>query len=217
MFRCLLERECKTLWSSRQALLRVITLYVILGLLPVFTHPGKLALQAPTALWIAAIVSLMQAFPRLLDQDYRNGCLQQLLLGADSQAMIVASKLIAFWGMQLLPLLLVTPLCAMMMHMPLVQQGLLMVSFVLGLPILLILGMLMTALSLTAKQQSVLLGLLLLPLMLPVLVISISLVHTHGEDLIKGLCLLLGIFSVALAVGPPLIIAALRLYDVRQL
>jgi heme exporter protein B len=219
IFYCLLQREVTTAWHSRADALQVLLFYVVLSLLPVFVSPAgaPMAAQAPGALWVAAMLALLLSLWRMLAEDDQSGCLVQLMLGTDSMWQWLLSKWLAYCLVQILPLMLVTPVCGLLLHMSWLAIGLLILTFCLALPILLLLGFFFSALLLSCRQKAILLALLLLPMMIPVLLLAIGVVNSAmiGGSIMQPLLLLLGVLCLAFALLPFAIVMALRLYDVR--
>jgi heme exporter protein B len=215
---CLVCREMAMVWSDRAQVLQSLVFYAFLAMLPVFVQYQGMPLQeqAPGALWVAAMLSLLLTLPRMLVADYQDGCLDQLLLGS-AVWQVLSSKLLAMLVLQMVPMMAITPLCGVLMHMQLDQVGILMVTLALGMPVLLLLGFFMATLLLTCRHQALLLGLLLLPLMLPPLLFSVGLLHDymHGGSVASGMLMLAGVLCLAMAVCPWMSVMALRLYDVR--
>jgi heme exporter protein B len=111
-----------------------------------------------------------------------------------------------------LPLALVAPLIGLQYHLPGSALWLLLVSLLIGTPVLSLLGAAGAALVLGARGAGVLLGLLLLPLYVPVLVFGAGAVTAAlaGIDPYAHLSLLGAFLAVSSLVGPWAACAALR-------
>ena len=79
-------------------------------------------------------------------------------------------KIIAHWLTTGVALLIAAPFVALALQLPTQAYGALMISLLLGTPILSLIGAVGAALTLGAKRGGVLLSLLLLPLYIPVLI-----------------------------------------------
>ena len=91
---CLICREMAMVWSDRGQVIQSLVFYAFLALLPVFVQYLDMPLQeqAPGALWVAAMLSLLLTLPRMLVSDYQDGSLVQLLLGNAIWQVLRAAK-----------------------------------------------------------------------------------------------------------------------------
>ena len=191
-----------------------------MGLIPLFFHDPAVALaqQAPEALWTALLLAQLLSLKSMLSEDHRTGCLEQIILGVDDIYQLISSKGLAHFCLQGIPILLITPLCAFMLHMPWFATGVLCLTFVLGLPILILLGFFLSVLMLIAESSAALSALILFPLMIPVLILSVGTVlgSMASGQLNESLLFLFGMFCFSLALLPLLIAQALKLYSHEQ-
>ena len=121
-------------------------------------------------LWVAAILANLLALPRLFQADWQDGTLEQLLLTAAPDSVMVAGKLTAHWLTTGLPLTLIAPLLGIQYGLEREVLWMLMATLLLGTPILSALGSIGAALTLGVRQGEMLLALLVLPLYAPVLI-----------------------------------------------
>jgi len=126
---------------------------------------------------------------------------------------LLYAKLAARWLATELPLIILTPLLGLMFHLSIFTISALSISLLLGTPILILLGSLGAALTLGLRQQGVLLGLLILPLALPVLIFGVTITTQAGTGLaIAGpLAFLAGLLILAITLLPWTIAATLRI------
>ena len=78
----------------------------------------------------------------------------------------------------MVPLILVAPVFAHIMHMPPLGYQALMLSLFLGTPVLTLLGAIGAGITVSLRQSGLLLGLLILPLYTPVLIFAVDMVKT---------------------------------------
>jgi heme exporter protein B len=155
----------------------------------------------------------MLSLPRMFAADFADGTLEQLLLAPQPLLGVVAAKIAAHWMLTGLPLTLIAPLIGLQYHLPASALGTLVVALLIGTPVLSALGAAGAALTLGARGGGALLGLLLLPLYVPVLVFGAGAVIAAQNGLEPGAHLsLLGAFlAVSSLVGPLAALAALRI------
>lgn len=137
----------------------VITLFP-LGIGP---EPQQLARIAPGIVWVAALLSSLLALERLFRDDYLDGTLEQLLLSPTPLPVTVMGKVIAHWLVTGLPLILLSPLVAMLLSLDMYSWRAMALTLLLGTPTLSFLGAIGVGLTVGLRRGGVLLSLLVLP------------------------------------------------------
>lgn len=187
---------------------------IVISLFPFALTPDPLFLQkyVPGCIWIAALLASLLSVEHVFFADMEEGNLEQLLLSQIPLPFLMLAKLSAQWIVSELPLVLLTPLLGVLFHLSLSTILILMISLLLGTPILTLLGSLGVALTLGLRQQGVLLGLLLLPLITPVLIFGVNIVQQSqaGFSIVGPLAFLAGISVFAITLLPSAIAATLR-------
>jgi heme exporter protein B len=176
-------------------------------------EPALLRAIAPGAIWVAALLSSLLSLGRLFAADHADGTLEQILLGAAPLGAVVAAKTLAHWLVSGLPLVLIAPLIALQYDLPAPLYGVLVISLLLGTPVLSLIGAIGAALTLGLRGGGVLLSLLVLPLYVPVLIMGAGGVEMAAAGMgAQGHLLLLAAMLVgAAAFAPWAIAAALRI------
>ena len=176
-------------------------------------EPALLRTMAPGILWVAALLASMLALNRLFASDYADGTLEQLLLSPEPLALLVAGKVVAHWLVTGLPLVLLAPLLAVQYDMAAGPALVLVLSLLIGTPVLSLLGAIGAALVLGARGGSVLVALMILPLYIPVLIFGAGAVGAEASGLGADAHLLLlgGLLCGAAALAPWATAAALRI------
>jgi len=193
--------------SLRQGLDAVIVLMffvitVTLFPLGVGPEPNLMARMGPGVIWVAALLSTMLSLDRLFQHDYVDGSLELMLLSPVPVEAIVLAKVFAHWLLTGLPLIVVSPLLALLMNMPAEGYGVLILSMLLGTPVSSFIGAVAGALTLGARRGGVLVSLLVLPLYIPLLIFGVSAVKAAIGDLPVGTALLF--LGAMLAAAVPL-------------
>ena len=176
-------------------------------------EPALLRTMAPGVLWVAALLASMLALNRLFASDQADGTLEQLLLSPEPLALLVAGKVVAHWLVSGLPLVLLAPLLAVQYDMAAGPALVLVLSLLIGTPVLSLLGAIGAALVLGARGGSVLVALMILPLYIPVLIFGAGAVGAEASGLGADAHLLLlgGLLCGAAALAPWATAAALRI------
>ncbi|MDA8364131.1 MAG: heme exporter protein CcmB [Gammaproteobacteria bacterium] len=188
----------------------IVTSLFPLGVGP---EPDVLSRLAPGVLWVAALLASMLSMGRLFAADHADGTLEQLTLSPHALTPLVFAKVAAHWVTSGLLLVVLSPLLAMQLNLPTHATGTLMVTLLLGTPVLSLLGSVGAALTLGVRGGGVLLSLLVLPLYTPVLIFGAGAVTASASGLdTKAYFSLLGAFLLlALAFAPWATAAALRI------
>jgi heme exporter protein B len=211
-----LRRDLRLAMRRRGDALNVLGFFVLAcAMFPLAIGPQREWLQriGPGVIWVAALLSVMLALPRLFEHDHADGTLDGMIASGRSLPLIVAGKLLAAWLVTGLPLIVVTPLLALAFSLPLETLPVMLASLLLGTPVLLGLGAVAGALTLGLKGGPTLVTLLCLPLYVPVLVFGAGAVDAQATGLSPYAHLALlaaGMLTVALA-APPVAAQALRI------
>ena len=211
----LLRRELKIAARQGTATLLVVAFFLItttlfpLGIGP---EPVLLARIAPGVLWVVALLSVFLSLDRLFQGDYEDGTLDALLFGPAPLEFIVLTKIFAHWLTSSVPLLIVAPVLARFLNIPVDGLGVLLLALTLGTPILCLIGAIGSALALSIRRGGALLSLLILPLYIPTLIFGTAAVDAaiSGLPVMPHLIVLLAMLIPAIVLAPVAAAAAIR-------
>jgi len=214
--RCIVERDLLLAWRRRADVLTTLFFFVIvISLFPlgVGPDPALLRTMAPGILWVAALLASMLALGRLFAPDHADGTLEQMALSTEPLTVIVAGKVLAHWLVSGMPLVLLSPVLALQYDLPLPSVLVLFISLLLGTPVLSLIGAIGAALTLGVRGGGVLVGVLVLPLYVPVLIFGAGAVGAEaaGVGVAAHLLLLGGALAASIALAPWATAAALRI------
>ena len=195
--------------------LMVIVFFVIAAALFPFgvgPEPNLLARMAPGVLWVTALLAAMLSFDRLFQGDFEDGTLELMAIAPLPLWLAALAKIAAHWLTTGVPLLVASPIIAIMLNLEPSGFGVLVFALALGTAIVSLVGALGAALALGSRRSGVLLSLLILPLLIPVLVFGASAVDAAigGFEARQHLMLLGGLLLACLALCPWGCAAALR-------
>lgn len=195
--------------------LAVIFFLITVTLFPlgVGPEPGVLARIAPGVLWVAALLSTMLSLDRMFQADYEDGSLEQLALSGIPLSLVCLAKIVAHWLTTGLPLLLASPVLAVLLNLPAEGYLVLLLTMLLGTPVLSLIGAIGAALTVSVRRGGVLVSLLVLPLYVPVLIFGVSAIDAtlHGLDAQPHVLLLAALTVAALPTCPFAAAAAVKL------
>ncbi|WP_371319634.1 heme exporter protein CcmB [Oceanimonas pelagia] len=214
-FTGVVRRELVSALRRRADILNPLWFFVIvITLFPlgVGPEPALLARIAPGIVWVAALLASLLALERLFRDDFIDGTLEQMMLMPCPLGVVVLAKVLAHWLLTGLPLLLLSPLVAVLLSMDMSGFAGMFWTLLLGTPILSLLGAIGVALTVGIGKGGVLLSLLTLPLYIPVLIFATSAIETAGLGLpYSGQLAILGaMLAGSVTLAPFAIAAALR-------
>ncbi len=188
----------------------VVVTMVPLGIGP---EPNLLRAIAPGVVWVAALLAAILSLARLFANDYADGTLEQMLLSSEPLTLIVLGKAAAHWLVTGLPLTVMSIVFGVVFDLGLQETGVLVVSLLLGTPVLSLIGAVGAALTLGLRGGGVLTSLLVLPLYIPVLIFGSGAVGAAASGVAyAAYLLLLGAFLLFASVLTPWAVAlALRI------
>ena len=215
-FASLLRRDLLIAVRDRSDLVNPLLFFVVvctLFALGVSPRAELLAVMAPGVIWIAALLATLLSLDRLFRSDFEDGTLEQMLLSHQPTVVLVLAKTAAHWLTTGLPLLVLSPLLALILALPLPAYGVLAATLLLGSPVLSLVGGIGVALTVGLRRGGALLSLLVLPLYIPVLIFAASAVSAAAQGLpATGQLYMLGAFlTLALTLAPLATAAALRI------
>ncbi|EXI62366.1 heme ABC transporter permease [Mannheimia granulomatis] len=189
--------------------LMVITVFPIL----MGPNPELLGKIAGGIAWVAALLSALLSFERLFRDDYLDGSLEQLMLLPLGLPQVALAKVIAHWILTGLPLILLSPIAAILLSLETHLWWALVLTLLLGTPILSCLGAIGVALTVGLRKGGTLLSLLILPLFLPVLIFAAAVLEAATLNMGYGgqLAILGAILAITLTFSPFAIAGALRI------
>lgn len=128
--------------------------------------------SAPAVLMGGGMLSVLINLNRLFERDYQDGSLARLLAQKVSLLRYVWSQLIAMNIVVVLPLVLMMPVIAAIFQLSMASVWMTLAVGALALPTMIFMGASMSALTLGLRQNTGLLLVLLLPLLVPVMIFS---------------------------------------------
>ncbi|SEM51093.1 heme exporter protein B [Pasteurella skyensis] len=216
IFSQVIKRELQIAMRKQAEILNPLWFFlIVLTLFPlaVGSDPVLLSKIAAGIVWVAALLSALLSFERLFRDDFIDGSLEQLMLISQPLPIVVLAKVVAHWLLTGLPLILLSPIAALLLSLEIQVWWALVLTLLLGTPILSCIGAIGVALTVGLRKGGVLLSLLVLPLFIPVLIFSASVLDAANLQLpYHGQLAILGAFlTIAITLSPFAIATALRI------
>ena len=172
-----------------------------LGLGPV---QEKLNIVSNAVIWVGLILAIMPSLEKLLQKDFENGWLDQIATSPIPLEIVMLSKGLSYWLIILIPLIITSPIFAILLDMDLKNIPWLVISISAGSLAISLIGLSGSALILGARRGNILLPILIIPLMTPILIFGVGVneaikINTSPYG---NLFLLLAITLVYLVISP---------------
>lgn len=210
------RRDLALAWRTRGDLVNPLGFFVVvvslfpLGMSP---DPALLSRIGPGLVWVAALLAVLLSLETLFRSDRDDGSLEQVLMAPAPLPLIVLARVVAHVLTVGLPLVVVAPLLALMLHIEGDAFAALLAGLLLGVPVLCLVGAIGAALTTGLARGGVLVALVVLPLYIPVLVFGAGAAEAAGLGLPYGgqLAILGALLASSIALAPFAIAGALRI------
>lgn len=216
VLRQVMVTELRMSLRSKQELFNGLMFFVmVIVLFPLGIDPGieYLRVSAGGLIWVAFMLSLMLSVGQMFKQDCEDGTIEQWVLSDHPLFLLVLSKVFALWLVTSLPLVMISPVLAVMLHMQVEQIPIMLVTLVIGTPCLALIVSIGAALTAGVRGGGVLLMLLVLPLATPVLIFATGILSAASEGLeVSGLfAILVALFVLSIITCPFATSASLKI------
>jgi len=215
-FFAVVKRDLLLAFRRRQDLANPIIFFVIvISLFPLGVSPDKafLATVASGVVWVAALLATILSLDSMFRTDYEDGSLEQMLLSSQPLFILVLGKILAHWLVTGVPLILLSPVLALMLHIEQSVLGIMILTLLVGTPVLSLIGAIGAALTVSLRVGGVLISLLILPLYIPVLIFGTGVVKAAeaGMPYEAYLSIQASMLMLALVLAPFAAVAALKI------
>ena len=212
----IIKRELQIAMRKQAEILNPLWFFlIVITLFPLVIGPDPKLLSriAPGVAWVAALLSALLSFERLFRDDFIDGSLEQVMLTSQPLVLTALAKVLAHWLLTGLPLILLSPIAALLLSLEISIWWALVLTLLLGTPVLSCLGAIGVALTVGLRKGGVLVSLLVVPLFIPVLIFSASVLDAAGLNLPYGgqLAILGAILAAVVTLSPFAIATALRI------
>lgn len=211
-----LRRDLLLAWRRRGDIAMPVLYALIVATLFPFALGPDAALLAQVAggvVLVTVLLSMLLAFDALFRPDLDDGSLEQLMLAPQPLALMLGMKILAHWLATALPLIVIAPILASMLHLPTHANAVLVLSLLVATPLLSLLGSVLVALTAGTRRSGMLLALMLLPLCVPVVIFAAGAVSAAQSGLpwIAPIAWLGAALALLVVLAPLACAAALRI------
>jgi len=206
-FSALFVREIRVVLRNRAAIINPLAFMFLAVMLFAVGSPvqdNSRSGYGAAVLWLIVLLTNMLSLDSLFRRDYDNGVLEQVMATATTPFFVVLTRIAVQWLSTGLLITLVAPVLCLFVGLPGTAIATTMLALLLGTPALSLLGAVGAAMTVGFSRGGVLLGLLVLPLFLPVLIFGVSAINESflGGGNAAPLYWLAFLSMLALSVGP---------------
>ncbi|HZX69619.1 MAG TPA: heme exporter protein CcmB [Rhodanobacter sp.] len=212
----MLRRDLVLAWRRRSDIaMPVLYSLIVTMLFPFALGPEDTLLQriAAGVILVTVLLAMLLALDAIFASDIEDGSLEQLMLAPQPLALMLGMKILAHWLTTALPLIVITPLLATMLHLPAAIIPVLLLALLLVTPLISLFGAVLVALTAGTRRSGMLLALMLLPLCVPALIFAAGAVAAAQQGLpwLAPISWLAALLVLAVVLAPLACAAALRI------
>ncbi len=159
----------------------------------------------PSLIWSATLLSVLVSAKNLIQDDFRDGSLDVLLISPIPLELIIILKAVAHWIAVCCPIILTSPFLSILFNISSDQMYLLIISLIIGTPALSFIAIFGASLTFSLKRSGILMPIIIMPFYIPTLVFGVKIVNfsyheaNYSRD---GLLILIAITLLSLAIVP---------------
>ena len=195
---------------NTRSLIDVISVFgfmlLIIILFPIGIGPTKekLDIVSNAILWISLIIAIIPSLEKMLQKDFDSGWLDQIATSPAPLEIILLAKSISHWLIVIIPLILASPLFAILLDLEFNQIPWIILSMTIGGLSISLIGIIGAALVLGARRGNVLLPVLIIPLIIPILIFGVGINEAVkiGNSPLSHLFLLIAFSLIYLVISP---------------
>lgn len=215
VFITLLRRDLILGYRNRSELINPLLFFlVIVTLFPLAIGPDKDILMKLSAsiIWVTAVLASSLSVDAIFRSDFDDGTLEQIYLSPYPKVVLIVAKIFSHWLLSGAPLILFAVFLGVFLFLPAEGMGLLLITLILGTPVLSLIGAVASALTVGLRGSGMLQALLILPLYVPMLIFSVAAVNNAIQGLaVRGELYFLGaLLILTLTLAPFAVVFSLK-------
>ena len=211
-----IKRELLLNFRQPAEMLNPLVFFVlVVSLFPLGISPSADVLQmiAPGVIWVAALLATLLSMESMFRSDYEDGSLEQIAVSPQSFVLVVFGKIASHWIISGLPLVILSPVLGIMLAMDAEALKGVLISLMLGTPIMSLLGAIGAGLTVGLRKGGILIAILILPLYVPVLILGTALIQAAdaGADYTGHILWLGALLALSAGIAPIATAAGVRI------
>lgn len=209
----LIARDLKLAFRAGGGSLQAVAFFAIVSVLFALAVGPDIALISKIAapvIWTGALLATQISLDQVYRADREDGSLDIIIATSDELALTAGAKALAHWLSTGLPLILATPLLALLLNLGGPALGPLILSLLIGTPGLSLIGSFAAALTVSLPRASLLISIIVSPLYIPILIFGAGAASAGaaGDPQYGANLSLLGASTLFAAIVAPLASAA---------
>ena len=210
----LFYREYKILFRSFYDILTIIIFFILGIFIFIFAIGSDKEILEEIGLgiiWTLLLLSTNLSINKFYHNDFGDGSIFLLHINGLSLELIVLIKLIILWTFYQLPFLIIIPCAYLILNIASENMYLVIITFVLGSPILSALSSISGAMNLLNNKNFAIGSIIVMIFSIPVIIFSVAIVNTPPELIKPQISIMIGILFLFIAITPWISSACIRL------
>ena len=163
-----------------------------------------------SAIWISAVFANLISLDQMYKEDYSDGTLLYYVINGISINLVVIAKCLGHWLFSGFPIVVIAPLCLYIFSGTTENSSYLLISLLLGTPILTLVGSPIAALLLGSTLRGAALTFITLPFYLPVIIFGVLGTNQINNNIHAEFYLLSAILSIGIVLFPFITVKILK-------
>jgi heme exporter protein B len=210
MITTIVKKECSLyIRNLNNIFLPLIFFFLIISIFPLVLGPEKILFDKiiPGVIWITSILTTLLTSNNFFKDDYNNGIIEAYMTSESSVELILFLKIILCWIFTCFPIVIFIPLVSLLFDIPFQISLVILLTLIIGTPVLISIGIFGSALTLGLAKNNTLLPVIILPFYIPVLIFSASAIEAVSVGLPYGMqiYILLAFLFLVLPIMPYLL------------
>ncbi len=210
----LFYRELKITYRNFSDILSILMFFLLGILIFVFSIGPKTEIFNEIGIgviWTLILLSNNLSLRKFYQNDFNDGSIILLHMSGLSYELIVLIKIIIIWTFLQLPFFIIIPLAAILLNIELPNINLILISFLIGSPILTSIASISGSMNLLNKRNFAIGSVIIMILSIPIIIFSVGIINAAEEIVMAQLRILTGILLFFLAVTPWVSAACIKL------
>lgn len=186
MINILIKKELSLYFRNlNNIFLPLIFFFLIISIFPLVLGPEKTLFNKiiPGIIWITAILTTLLTSNNFFKEDFNAGIIETYLTSDISIEIVLFIRIIACWIFTCLPIIIFIPIVSILFDITFQSSIVILLTLVIGTPILISIGIFGSALTLGLAKNNILTPVIIIPFYIPVLIFSASAIQSVSAGL----------------------------------
>jgi heme exporter protein B len=210
----LFYRELKISYRNFSDILSILMFFLLGILIFVFSIGPNTEMFNEISIgviWTLILLSNNLSLRKFYQNDFNDGSIILLHMSGLSYELIVLIKIMIIWIFLQLPFFIIIPLAAILLNIELPNVNLILISFLIGSPILTSIASISGSMNLLNQRNFAIGSVIIMILSIPIIIFSVGIINASEEIVRAQLQILIGILFFFLAITPWVSAACIKL------